>query len=72
MPPPAALSLKAGRDEAMVPQTEQRDVAIDLKEPTPGPMTNLLNLTHATSGHPNLACHWHLPLTWMGSRSKSV
>jgi len=27
---------------------EQRDVAIDLNQPAPGPVTNVLNLTHAT------------------------
>src|SRR3984893_8590829 len=32
----------------MVLPIEQRDVAIDLNQPVPGPTTNLLNLTHTT------------------------
>ena len=36
------------RDEGMVLPIEQRDVAIDLNQPVPGPTTNLLNLTHTT------------------------
>src|ERR1700726_3415667 len=37
-----------GRFEGMVLPIEQRDVAIDLNRPVPGPTTNLLNLTHTT------------------------
>ena len=44
----AALCRAAGRDEGMVLPIEQRDVAIDLNQPVPGPTTNLLNLTHTT------------------------
>ena len=56
---------EAGRDEGMVLPIEQRDVVIDLSKPVPVSMTNLLNLTHATST--DMAERpWHVNLTPIG------